>query len=111
MERTGLSLSFNYIVIALIGVTVAFAVVSAFSSNFSVFDEFVGGSISDSKMQLAEQHCTREFRDLCKQQDIYDRDSTQWAEDATFQGRACSFYIEQGALGGEVKPCSGSYER
>lgn len=110
MRRAGLSLSLNFIVVALIALAVATLVLLAFSGQFGSVTDFIGGGIDGSNLDLAAESCLAEKNRLCDQPQ-YGDDSRQWAEDATFNGQSCEYWIQQGALGGNITTCSQSYGR
>jgi hypothetical protein len=107
MRSKGLSLSLNMIVIALVVSLVAITVIVAFSSNFSTIESFIGGGIDDSTLDLAGENCISDYQRLCNMPG-YPDGATNWSEDSTFNGQTCRHWIEQGALGGNVRGCGGA---
>ncbi len=107
--RKGLSLSMNMIVIALIISLVAITVLVAFSSNFETINSFISGGIDDATLDLAAENCLADFDRLCAKTS-YEEGDTSWATDATYNGRTCEYWINQGALGGEINGCGTPYE-
>jgi len=82
----------------------------SFSGQFGSVTDFIGGGIDGANLDLASEECLAEKQRLCGQAQ-YGDDSRQWAEDATFNGQSCQYWIQQGALGGNITTCSQSYGR
>lgn len=104
MDAKGLSITMNYVVVALIVLIAAVTILFNFSSTVSTIQDILGTEADKSKMQLAENHCLTEKEDICSQQGL-DSGSTAWADDVTYDDTSCSEWVSQGAFGGDTPGC------
>lgn len=104
MTEKGLSITMNYVVIALIVLIAAVTIVFNFSATMETIQNILGTQSSENEMQLAENHCLTEKQQICNQQDL-STGSTAWADQARYGDYTCAEWVSQGAFGGETPEC------
>lgn len=112
-RRTGMSLTMNFLIIAVIGIAVAAAVLGGFGGGWTTFENIVMGGIEGGDSDLAREHCLREKGRLCSLSS-YSADSNAWADDSTYEGVSCTTWIvDRGVLptndDGEPYNCNRAY--
>lgn len=104
MDAKGLSITMNYVVVALIVLIAAVTIVFNFNATVSTIQDILGTQTDANKVQLAENHCLTEKADVCSQQGL-SQGSTDWADDVHYGEQSCAEWISQGAFGGETPEC------
>lgn len=104
MDMKGLSITMNYVVVALIVLIAAVTIVFNFSATMDTIQGILGTQSDANEMNLAENHCLNEKESICQLQGL-DSGSTDWADDARYGDQKCAEWIRQGAFGGETPGC------
>lgn len=104
MDAKGLSITMNYVVVALIVLIAAVTIVFNFNATMNTIQDILGTQTDANQLDLAENHCLTEKRNLCQLQGL-PTGSTDWAEDARYGDQTCAEWASQGAFGGEIPGC------
>lgn len=89
-----MSLPLNYVVIGLIGITVAFILILNFTGNVQTVDKIIGGMFGSSERDIARSQCMSQKQQLCGT-DEYQSGDTDWARAATYDGKSCFEWHQQ----------------
>ncbi len=86
--RTGVTLTFRTVVIALILLSTALTVMLYFSGSLQDFGNVISGEQDTRTDQLARESCLTEKQQLCQQ----DLGRQNWYDVAEYDGQACANY-------------------
>lgn len=92
MPRHGISLPMNYVVIGLIVLVTAATVLLYFTGTIGTVSGIFESDLNSSAKGVARNQCLSQKPRICSQGDVT---GTDWADQATYKGKACSTWQEQ----------------
>ena len=89
--RRGVALTLNYVVIAVILLSLVLLVLSVTTGAFDPFERFTEDSMAESELQAACEQCKIKQRNYCADKS----DTTNWGTNVQYQGEDCATLMGQ----------------